>query len=483
MHRLYLAFVRGVAANWLAKSGVALTTGSVIVSLGYAVLSSSGALRNPYFDLLAFMVLPALFVTGLLLVAIGWWRFKRHCARLGLSQQEVLRQRFGTTIVGRRAWGSPLLWVISALTAANVALLGGASAKMKSFMDAPEFCGTTCHVMRPEWTVYQSSPHSAVACVQCHVGEGTEALIASKLRGLGQMYEHALGLYHRPIPTPVRTLRSARETCGRCHGDQKDYGERIRVRETFALDAAVTRRFDTVGLKVGSATGERGGIHWHAAESVTVRYASADDARRRVVWVESVDKAGRSRRFTRRGSPPPVASEMSPRVMDCTDCHNRPAHQFDDAEQAIDERLADGRLDRRLPWLKAKALSALVTPYSSRQQARARIRARLEGFYAANYPRVAVEANEALEAAVEELTRLWERNVHPEMNVQFGDYPSLLGHRGAEQGCFRCHNRELVDAQGVAIGHQCTLCHSLLADDSPSPFALAAGQQSARAGE
>ena len=40
-------------------------------------------------------------------------------------------------------------------------------------MRTVSFCGQTCHtVMQPEFTAYQSSPHSRVECVSCHIGGG-----------------------------------------------------------------------------------------------------------------------------------------------------------------------------------------------------------------------------------------------------------------------------------------------------------------------
>jgi hypothetical protein len=56
------------------------------------------------------------------------------------------------------------------------------------------------------------------------------------------------------------------------------------------------------------------------------------------------------------------------------------------------------------------------------------------------------------------------------MNVDWGNYPSHLGHRQGKAGCFRCHNGDMVDSEGRSISGDCTLCHSLLAFESPSAF-------------
>jgi len=40
------------------------------------------------------------------------------------------------------------------------------------YTNSPEFCGTSCHTMPPEYTAYLTSPHARIACVDCHIGKG-----------------------------------------------------------------------------------------------------------------------------------------------------------------------------------------------------------------------------------------------------------------------------------------------------------------------
>ena len=51
-----------------------------------------------------------------------------------------------------------------------LALWGGAYGW--EYTNSPEFCGTACHTMPPEYTSYLDSPHARVACVDCHIGQG-----------------------------------------------------------------------------------------------------------------------------------------------------------------------------------------------------------------------------------------------------------------------------------------------------------------------
>lgn len=471
MHRLYLAFLRGVATNWWAKLGAALTTGSFVLFVVFELSYLSGGTQNPYFDLLVFMFLPALFVGGLLLIGFGWWRFGRAAKKQGLSTKAMLALRFGDANASPGALGSRVLWIVGGLTVLNIVVVGGTTAQMKSHMDGPKFCGTTCHVMNPEWTAYQDSPHRNVACVDCHVGDGAQALVASKLRGLGQMYEHARAIYNRPIPTPVHTLSSARETCERCHSPEADYGTPVRVLTRHASDRASTPLFSTLAMKIGSGGGERGVAHWHASKNVVIDYGTRDSSRRTVDWVTVELNDGSEKQYARRGVARGAIDKSTARRMDCVDCHNRPAHQFDNPEAKIDELIIEGTLDRRWPFVKRKALSALTANYTNATQAAARIRASFAGYYGDQHPQLAALDRKQLERATNVLISLWKRNIHPAMKVTWDSYPSLVGHRTPGEGCFRCHNSSLLDEKGRSIPHDCTLCHSLLAHESTTPFA------------
>jgi nitrate/TMAO reductase-like tetraheme cytochrome c subunit len=44
------------------------------------------------------------------------------------------------------------------------------SATTWEYTNSPEFCGTVCHTMPPEYMAYQVSPHARVDCVDCHLG-------------------------------------------------------------------------------------------------------------------------------------------------------------------------------------------------------------------------------------------------------------------------------------------------------------------------
>ena len=71
--------------------------------------------------------------------------------------------------------------------------------------------------MHPQYTAWQDAPHSEVACVQCHIGEGGRAFVKYKMNGMRQLYRVVTGHYPRPIPG-VADLRPAQECAARVTG-------------------------------------------------------------------------------------------------------------------------------------------------------------------------------------------------------------------------------------------------------------------------
>ena len=466
MVRHYLELLRLASSERWGRVGVVLTTSSFVTFLIFQLATFAGLVTNAYFGLVLYMALPALFVLGLVLIPVSLWRTRRQS---GTSLREVIAERTESGELAAGVVGAPLVRTIALLTLVNVVFLAAASVKMLHFMETPRFCGTACHtVMNPEWTTYQDSPHARVACVECHVGEGLDALIESKMRGAWQMVSAAFDLYETPIPTPVHTLRPARETCERCHWPEKFFGHRLQTYVEYGDDRAATPAYTTLDLKIdtGIEPGESG-IHWHIADANAVRYASIDDERRTMIWVESRQPDGTWRRFRNTSLDLEPGGDEVVRVMDCVDCHNRATHIYEDPERAVNERIRTGAIDSSLPFIHREAAAALRTEYPTVEAARTGIERALRG----RYRRMGEVVNEPkLDAAITALGEAYERNIHPKMEIRWGSYPSLIGHRAGTQGCFRCHNAELRGDDGARIADDCTVCHSILAEGSPTPF-------------
>jgi len=466
-----------VTGNPLSLIGAGLTTASAMLILTLYALDLLGHLGNPYVGILAFLILPAFFVLGLGLIPIGEAIARRRRRKALASGQpaptlpviDLNQERM------RR-----LVLVVAAATGANLVIMALATYKGVEVMESTEFCGTTCHsVMSPEHTTYQRSPHARVGCVECHIGPGADWFVKSKLSGSWQLVSVAFNLYPRPIPTPVHSLRPARETCEQCHWPSKFVGDRLRVRTHYSEDAENTELKSVLLVHVGGREGtESRGIHWHVDPSVRVRYL-ADAGRETIREVELVKADGSVKRFKGPAAAGDAAAAPAAeagakeewREMDCVDCHNRPSHVYRMPEAELDAAMSAGRLDRSLPFLRREALAAMRGEYASHEEAAREIPARLRAYYERDHPEVAAAKVDAIRAAGDEAARLHNLNVFPQMKVAWGTYPNHIGHQ-ATPGCFRCHDDEHRTEAGETISQDCGTCHTLLAIEEKDPAIL-----------
>jgi hypothetical protein len=321
--------------------------------------------------------------------------------------------------------------------------------------------------MNPEYTTYQLSPHSRVACVSCHIGPGAGWFVKSKLSGSWQLISVNLKLYPKPIPTPVHNLRPARDTCEQCHWPTKFVGDRLKVIAHFQDDQTSSETKTVLLLKVGGLQGRASrGIHWHVDPGVRIRY-QADEKRETIGTVELTRPDGSMTTYTAK-TPEGAKMEAAWRTMDCIDCHNRPSHIYRLPEAEIDRALAEERIDRTLPFIRREGLKAIRASYASHEEARSGIAAALASYYGKEQP----SADRAMiDVAARELGQIYTSNVFPEMNIQWGTYPNHLGHQDSP-GCFRCHDGEHTDSGERAISQDCDVCHTVLAMEEPDPAVL-----------
>ncbi len=161
------------------------------------------------------------------------------------AQERLVSDRFSAAQFSQHRSSGGWSCSSSGATLVNIVIAGQTGYSAVSYMESVTFCGQTCHtVMQPEFAAYQNSPHSRVECVKCHIGPGASWFVRSKLSGVGQVFAVTFNTYQRPIPTPVRNLRPARETCEACHWPEKFGEDRLRVIEKFADDEENTRHQD-----------------------------------------------------------------------------------------------------------------------------------------------------------------------------------------------------------------------------------------------
>jgi len=424
---------------------------------------------HPYIGILVFLILPAIFVLGLLLMPLGIWLRRRTLRGSGQLPGVFPAIDLHLPVV-RRA----LQWVVVA-TGVNLLIVGTASYRGVQYLDSTNFCGTTCHVMLPENTAYHLSPHAHVACVDCHIGPGLPWMVRAKLNGLRQVYMVATHTYPRPIPSPVKDLRPASQTCGQCHWPGRFVGDQLLVRTSFSDDEKNTPQTDVFMLKVGGSNGEgTTGIHGHhVADAARIRYISTDPQRQTIPAVYYTDDQGKTTEFVATDTKPTreQLEKGDHRVMDCIDCHNRPAHVAEMPENAVDKQMSIGRISPDLPYIKKKAVEVLKVNYTTREVAQQSIISEITTFYQTNYPEIAGAQGAAVQQAAQEVANLYLRNIFPDMRVTWGTHPNNLGHIDSP-GCFRCHDGNHTSADGQTITNDCSACHQMLASGEEHPKLL-----------
>ncbi len=456
--------------NTISLIGVVLTTSSAITLIGFWIYDFIlPGPPHPYVGILIFLLLPGIFVLGLSLIPIGILLKRRQLRAAG--ELPAIYPAIDVTPMVRNG-----LIFLGFATLLNIMIFGFASYRGVSYMDSTTFCGQTCHtVMTPEFSAYQGSPHSRVDCVECHIGPGAGWFVKSKLSGLRQVFAVTFKTYSRPIPSPVKYLRPARETCEQCHWPARFTGDKFLVRKNYKEDVKNTELTTVLLLKVGGRTWQGSvGIHGrHLDSGSRIHYISIDQERQVIPVVYYTDDKGKTVEFV---SADVKASKEQlekgeHRAMDCIDCHNRPTHAFELPENAVDLRMSRGLISSDLPFVRKKAVELLKVNYPDRDTAKAQIIEGITGYYRSAYPDVYNTKRALVEQAASTTADIYLRNIFPDMKVTWGVHPNNLGHTDFP-GCFRCHDGSHTSADGQTISNDCTACHNLLAVQEEKPKIL-----------
>lgn len=436
--------------NWLSLTGLVTVAASVFAAGLLFLIDTFGQATNPYVGILTYLVAPMFTLLGVALVVLGMVLRRREIRLRGEPIPLVidLSRSRDRRLLGYFVGGSALFLVVTAV----------GSYHSYHFTESTTFCGQACHtVMEPEMVTYQHSPHARVACVQCHIGPGAEWFVKAKLSGLYQVYATLTDRYPRPVPTPIANLRPAQDTCEQCHWPERFSGNLVRHYRHFLSDATNTEYSVALMLRVGGGAAHRGpveGIHWHTSKDHKVEYYAADPLRLKIPWVRLTEKDGtvveyRSPDFTNE------VNQAEVRTMDCIDCHNRPAHVYEKPNDAVDRAIARGLLDSGMLSIRSNATYIVTQPYTTREDARAKIAAHFE----ASYP-----GDDRVPAATAAVQAIYERNFFPEMKAHWRAYPEHIGHKDWP-GCVRCHDdkHQSTDGQRVIGFQDCNQCHVLLA--------------------
>ena len=448
--------------NAVSLTGVVMVTTATVFWLFLLPTTLKGEVSHPYVGILVYLLIPALFFLGLLLIPAGIWLKERRLHHRGIYPSSFPPLTIGNPDLRR------LVLFIGVTTVANIVIASQLTYQAVTYMDTVTFCGQTCHtVMQPEFTAHQNSPHARVDCVECHIGPGASWFVRSKLSGTGQVFATVFSYYPRPIPVPVENLRPARETCEVCHWPEKFGSDKLVVDTSFADDEKNTMTKTVLLVKIGGASTGHGIHGMHVGPGIHIRYAS-DPSRQNIPWVQYTAANGVATTYAVSGA---KTVGLETREMDCIDCHNRPSHAFQLPDEAVDAAMQAGSISPALPFAKHQALDLLRKPYSTREQARRQIPAAFENYYRSAYPAVYAANRAAVQRSAKAVLAAWDRNVFPAMRITWGTYPNNLGHMDFP-GCFRCHDGSHNSSSGTSITQDCGACHNLLATEEPAPKIL-----------
>jgi nitrate/TMAO reductase-like tetraheme cytochrome c subunit len=460
--------------NWITAIGAALAIFSAVIIVILAIFAYYFIPESPYLGLFIYLIIPAFLVLGLLMIPVGM--YIQHIKDKKRTSKDSEAWWPKLDLNDKKHRNATFIFLTSTL----IFIVGSAIGSYQAYhySESVSFCGTLCHkVMEPEYVAYQHSSHARVACVECHVGTGASWYVKSKMSGLYQVYAVLTNIYPRPIPTPVRSLRPARETCEKCHWPQKFYAQKLVVQRHFIADSVSTQWDIAMQMKIGptmSGLGLSEGIHWHINPDVKIEYIANTDTRESIPWVKYTNlKTGEVNIYNdeentldKKGM-----DTLPTRLMDCMDCHNRPSHKYQPPARFIDNELLTGNIPSDLPYVKFVTMRFLKEPFTDKDTAIMYLRDSINYYYKTNLPEVYKTRKSQIEKTIAGVTKSFSNNVFPNMRVTWEAYPDHIGHLETN-GCFRCHSGTHKTNKGRVISKDCNLCHSIVAQGKPSEWQM-----------
>jgi nitrate/TMAO reductase-like tetraheme cytochrome c subunit len=438
--RPVLAFL---TSHWLSVLGSSLVTIAGCSWLFVVVLHAGGRTANPYIGILIAFAIPAIFFLGLILIPVGAWLSRRRI-QAGLAQVQSRR-----TVMRR------LGLFFATMTVVNVVIASQVTYRAVTHMETDQFCGQSCHVMKPQFVANGRSVHRNVGCVNCHIVPGAEGFMRAKMNGTRQLLEVTLNDYPRPVPPGLLSGRLAPsvETCEQCHSRTVEDGTPMRVLSKFKDDEANTPVQTVLMMNVTAIHGA------HMGRGVEIRYRAADPKHQTISSVEYRNSnTGETSIYSTANAKDASAPQF---LIECADCHNRQGHNFEQPDQAVDEAMAAGEIPVGLPFAHKTAIEAL----------KANSPAAFTAFYQQKYPDVAAKRSADINKTAQLLQTIYDRNVFPDLGVKWGTYPNNLSHAD-NGGCFRCHDESHSTPAKKTISQDCSLCHNPLAVEETNPAVL-----------
>src|SRR4030042_5748836 len=392
----------------------------------------------------------------------------------GVQRMKKFFRRIGTALhnfffppAGSKMWVRVLPYAI--LGVLTIIVLIGAAYGWQ-YTNSPEFCGTTCHTMPPQYNSYLASPHARVDCVECHIGRG---FIANQIsRKAGDIRHVTATLFHNyEYPIFATNMRPDRNTCEKCHNPDKFSDDSLRETKRFQDNKNNTPFSTFLTFKTGGGSARQGlgkGIHWHVENPV--QYYATDQLQENIPYIRVQNADGSYTEYTDIASSfnPANLDETELREMDCMTCHNRVTHLVPMPEDQMDISLARGFIDKTIPDIRAKGIEVLRKEYTSQEEGFNAI-AGLDNYYQAYYPEFYATNYDNIKTAITYIQDIYSTSVNLDQTSDWNTHPNNIGHQDSP-GCFRCHDGKHMDSNQQAIRLECNLCDTIQFVAGPSAF-------------
>jgi len=340
-----------------------------------------------------------------------------------------------------------------------VIILGGI--QTWEYTNSSTFCGSGCHTMVPEDVAYRLSPHSNVACEECHMGRASffDQLVR-KTEGIKETYYEIFKLYEYPLQ--AKALRPSVDTCEKCHRPETFSDDSLRLINHYADDRINTASRVYLVMKTGGGDTRQGnarGIHWHTSSKVL--FYSDDPLNQTIPYIRVYKDDNTFTEYTdvESGFDPSKIDESKLKRMDCITCHNRITHSFKEPSKSVDESMANGLIDPSIPLIHTKAVSVLSANYATRDEAVKAI-SEIEDTYKNNLFDYYSHNGQAIKNAVSEIQAIYDRTVFHDQKIDSTTHPNNLGHINSP-GCYRCHDGKHMDDKNESIRLECNICHAI----------------------
>jgi hypothetical protein len=134
-------FLSSITHNGISLVGTALAIMGLVLIVSLFVMEQLGFQGGPYLGILTYLILPMIFVVGLVLIPVGAVLYRRRLRRSPAGESTPLMPVFDLNNPKTRHW----TMIFLGATMLNIVIVAGATYKGVHVMESVEFCGMACH--------------------------------------------------------------------------------------------------------------------------------------------------------------------------------------------------------------------------------------------------------------------------------------------------------------------------------------------------